>query len=597
MTSLSLGPLAPPARHEESRPGGFWTASFCRMPFSAVDAAAVLQYLEQRRSSDPFSYIVTPNVDHVVRHWREGEALRAVYEDADLSLCDSRILSLVARLCGTKLPVVTGSDLTTVLLQYIANPHERLTIIGGSEEVVEKLRRRYGLRQVRHHNPPMGFIRDREAVLDAANFVERQPARFVLLAVGSPQQELLAQVIKERGRATGIALCVGASLLFLSGDLERAPVWMRQARLEWLHRLASEPRRLWRRYLVEGPAIFRLAARQMAQRRVQGVPVEVSIVIPTFRREHLLTRLLERCAGQGGLGPQALEIIVVDNTPEATARPLVERAAAGSPVRIRYQHEPRPGISHARNRGVAAARGHFVVFIDDDELPAPNWLEELLQTQRTYRADAVLGPVRPVFDRVPAGWVETFRRFFSQTSEAETGTPVSPNRPFRLKADPACYRPLASNNALLVRARCLDEPEPFDPRLGLTGGEDTLFFTRLHRNGRRIVWCKEAMVTERIPPERLTPRYMLKRRFRDGQITSSTCLLLDPPDYRQLAGWLGIGLAQIGIGLTAGLLAFPISRPRGLQGLCMAATGLGKILFVRRFRGQSYGAGPVPASA
>jgi exopolysaccharide biosynthesis WecB/TagA/CpsF family protein len=264
MTSLSLGPLAPPARREESRPGGFWTTSFCRMPFSAVDAAAVLQYLEQRRSSDPFSYIVTPNVDHVVRHWREGEALRAFYEDADLSLCDSRILGLVARMCGTKLPVVMGSDLTTVLLQYIANPHERLTIIGGSEEVVEKLRRRYGLRQIRHHNPPMGFIRDREAVLDAANFVERQPARFVLLAVGSPQQELLAQAIKERGRATGIGLCVGASLLFLSGDLERAPVWMRQARLEWLHRLASEPRRLWRRYLVEGPAIFRLAARQMA---------------------------------------------------------------------------------------------------------------------------------------------------------------------------------------------------------------------------------------------------------------------------------------------------------------------------------------------
>jgi exopolysaccharide biosynthesis WecB/TagA/CpsF family protein len=592
----SLVPV-PPAVSSEDQPGGFWATSFCRMPFSAVDATAVLHYLEQRRSSDPFGYIVTPNVDHIVRYWREGEALRAIYEDADLSLCDSRILGLVARLCGTKLPVVAGSDLTAILLQYIVNPYERLTIIGASNEIVEKLRERYELRQVRHHNPPMGFIRDPEAMLDAANFVERQPARFVIFAVGSPQQEMLAHFIKERRRATGVGLCVGASLLFLSGNLERAPIWMRQARLEWLHRLASEPRRLWRRYLVEGPAIFRLAAQQMAQRRSAEVAVQVSIVIPTFRREHLLPRLLERCAGQGGLGPQALEIIVVDNTPEATAKPLVERAVAQSPVSIRYQHEPRPGISHARNRGVGAARGHFIVFIDDDELPAPNWLEELLKTQRTYRADAVLGPVRPVFDKVPPGWTDTFRRFFSQTSDAETGTQVSPNRPFRFAAEPACYRPLASNNALLVRARCFSETKPFDPRLGLTGGEDTLFFTRLHRAGRRIVWCKEALVTERIPLERLTPRFMLRRKFRDGQITSSTCLLLDPPDYRQLAGWIGIGLVQIGVGLTMGLLALPLSRPQGLRGLCMAATGLGKIFFFRRFRGQSYGVRPVPASA
>jgi succinoglycan biosynthesis protein ExoM len=133
--------------------------------------------------------------------------------------------------------------------------------------------------------------------------------------------------------------------------------------------------------------------------------------------------------------------------------------------------------------------------------------------------------------------------------------------------------------------------------LGLTGSEDTLFFTRLHRNGRRIVWCKEALVTERIPPERLTPRFMLRRKFRDGQITSSTCLLLDPPDYRQLAGWLGIGLVQIALGAGIGLLSLPLSRARAVRGFCMAATGLGKLLFFKHFRRPSYGARPVPATA
>src|ERR671933_1677132 len=76
------------------RPGGSWAATFCGMPFSAVGADAVLEYLEHRRSSDPFSYVVTPNVDHVVRNWRGGGALRPIYEDADLSLCDSRILGI-----------------------------------------------------------------------------------------------------------------------------------------------------------------------------------------------------------------------------------------------------------------------------------------------------------------------------------------------------------------------------------------------------------------------------------------------------------------------------------------------------------------------
>jgi N-acetylglucosaminyldiphosphoundecaprenol N-acetyl-beta-D-mannosaminyltransferase len=574
-----------------SRPGGFWAATFCGMPFSAVDARAVLDYLEQRRPSDPFGYVVTPNVDHVVRNWRGDGALRAVYEEADLSLCDSRILGLVARLVGLRLPIVTGSDLTAILFEFIINPYERVTIVGGDAQVVARLERRYELRNVRHYNPPMGFIRDRDAVLQTAAFIERLSSRFVFLAVGSPQQEMLAHLIKGRGRATGTALCIGASLLFLTGDLQRAPVWMRRARLEWLHRLLSEPRRLWRRYLVEGPKIFRLAAEQMlAQGGRKERRVQVSIVIPTFRREHLLARLLERCVGQGGLGPQELEIIVVDNTPEATARPVVQPFIDGLPAAIRYAHEPRPGISHARNRGVAEAKGDFVAFIDDDELPAPNWLESLLLAQRTYRADVVLGPVRPVFDRPPRRRLEVLRRFFSQTSDAPTGTPVSLHTPLPLGSGGACRRPMASNNALLLKARCFDGAQPFDPRLGLTGGEDTLFFTELHRRGRRIVWCREALVTERVPRERLTLRFMLRRKFRDGQITSSTCLLLDPPQRGRLAAWVAVGLAQLGAGGLLALL-YPVRPGLGLRGLLMAATGLGKVLFKTSFRRPSYGAG------
>jgi len=89
-----------------------------------------------------------------------------------------------------------------------------------------------------------------------ADFVIASEPDVVLFAVGAPQSELLCAEIAARGGARGVALCIGASLEFLTGAKRRAPRWMQRAGLEWLFRLLSEPRRLWRRYLVEGPRIF-----------------------------------------------------------------------------------------------------------------------------------------------------------------------------------------------------------------------------------------------------------------------------------------------------------------------------------------------------
>ena len=382
---------------------------FCAMPFTGAAVRDVLGFLESRSVEDRFGYIVTPNVDHVVRNWRDGGELVQVYEDADLSLCDSRIVSLIGRLCGVRLPVVTGSDLTEILLEYLVDPYERVTIIGGTEALVGRLAKRFGLRNVRHHNPPMGFVRDPLAVLEASQFVEHSPARFVFLAVGSPQQEVLAQSIKRRGQAFGIGLCIGASLQFLTGEVKRAPVWMQRARLEWLYRLAQEPRRMWRRYLYEGPKILRIAADHMAHQRTATPPrPAVSIIIPTFRREELLPRLIDRCSAQEGLNPASVEIIVVDSTPEASARGVVERSVGKGRARVRYLHDPRPGAAHARNLGIAASEGELVTFVADTELPAATWLEGMLMAQRVYGADMVLGRWTPV-----RGGATTLRRQLS----------------------------------------------------------------------------------------------------------------------------------------------------------------------------------------
>jgi len=203
------------------------------------------------------AYVVTPNVDHLIR-CHEDASYMELYRAADYVLLDSRFAAYLLRaIRGLKLPVCPGSDLFPMLLDTIVKPADRVVLIGGTTEQAQMLAREYSLSNLRHHNPPMGFIEDRGAVEECLEFIERaSPFRFCFVAVGSPQQELLAYELKVRARARGLVLCLGASLNFLTGVERRAPVWMRRVALEWLYRLLQDPRRLARRYLVRGPKFF-----------------------------------------------------------------------------------------------------------------------------------------------------------------------------------------------------------------------------------------------------------------------------------------------------------------------------------------------------
>jgi exopolysaccharide biosynthesis WecB/TagA/CpsF family protein len=208
---------------------------------------------------DRYGYAVTPNADHLIR-LHENASFRALYAAANYVLLDSRFLSHVLRITkGIRLPVCTGSDLTAKLFSEVISPDDPLVLIGGSDEQARRLRERHGLRRLAHFNPPMGFIRDRKAVQDCLHFIEaHSPFRFCLLAVGAPQQEAVAQLLKARGIARGLALCIGASINFLTGDERRAPLWMRRGGMEWFFRLMQAPGRMAKRYLVRGPRVFGL---------------------------------------------------------------------------------------------------------------------------------------------------------------------------------------------------------------------------------------------------------------------------------------------------------------------------------------------------
>jgi exopolysaccharide biosynthesis WecB/TagA/CpsF family protein len=116
----------------------------------------------------------------------------------------------------------------------------------------------------------MDFTGDAATLREAVDFVLTHPARFVFLAVGSPQQEILAAAIAATRRATGVGLCIGASLEFLAGAARRAPRWVQHAGLEWLYRLGKEPRRLARRYLHDCPAVLPM----LLSERLHHAPVD-----------------------------------------------------------------------------------------------------------------------------------------------------------------------------------------------------------------------------------------------------------------------------------------------------------------------------------
>jgi exopolysaccharide biosynthesis WecB/TagA/CpsF family protein len=237
--------------------------SFVGVGFDLLTMDAVLARLSEVTDRTPYGYVVTPNVDHVVRlddpaHTAE---LQPLYEGADLSLCDSRIIAHLARARGLALPVVPGSDLTPSLFRDVIRFGDRIAIVGGDHGIVEDLGRRYPGVELIHYEPPMGLRRNAAAREEAARFVAEAEARFTFIAVGSPQQEMIAAAVRSFPQATGMALCIGASLDFITQRQRRAPRIMQRLSLEWVHRLASDPKRMWRRYLVEGPRIFLLAAR------------------------------------------------------------------------------------------------------------------------------------------------------------------------------------------------------------------------------------------------------------------------------------------------------------------------------------------------
>lgn len=295
-----------------------------------------------------------------------------------------------------------------------------------------------------------------------------------------------------------------------------------------------------------------------------------SICVATYRRPALLGRLLESLLRQELPDGVDIEIIVVDNDPDRTADPIVSRLRSRYGDRLCYLHEPRKNISLARNLAVRHASGEYIAFLDDDQLASRQWLGNLCKTIETFGGDGVFGPVRAEFDLDAPGW--TRRTDFYFTPVLATGQQATFTR---------------TGNCLL-RAQVLKTlVEPFDPAYGLTGGEDSHLFDRLERMGARFIYCREAWVSEYVPPSRTRLSYLFLLGLKGGN--THTRRTIAAAQYRILIRAFMVGKALLfgatSLALMVMLLPSPALRARWLMKL---GSNLGRLMAAFGWHYQAY---------
>ncbi|WP_312111681.1 glycosyltransferase family 2 protein [Brevibacillus reuszeri] len=291
--------------------------------------------------------------------------------------------------------------------------------------------------------------------------------------------------------------------------------------------------------------------------------MKVAVCVLTYKRPDGLKRLLDGLSRQAFIKtqPSAVQVVVVDNDPAASSVACCSSLQPGYPWKLVWYNEKRRGISFARNRAVALAweKHDFIAFIDDDEVPEPSWLDELLAVQQMTQAAIVTGPVLPVYPEGAPAW--SVKSGCYERSRHPTG--------YALR--------LARTGNVLIQTEVFARIENwFDERYALSGGEDTHFFMRVKALGFDIVWADEAIVHEWLPLSRLKVSWLLQRAYRSGN-TYTLC----ERDIRQSAAKLVIRAIKGGFRIGSGLV------------LALPALLLGRIAFIKALQSICLGAGMV----
>ena len=209
------------------------------------------------------SYVVTPNVDHIVR-LEKDEELQKVYKNASLILTDGKPMIWISKWYKTPIKEkISGSDLFPRVCQLAANKNYTMYLLGAAEGVADtaarNLMKKYpGLNIVGTYSPPFGFEKNEQEMNKIKAQIQDVHPDILIVGLGCPKQEkFMYYHCKELG--VPISFGLGASIDFEAGNIKRAPKWMSNHGLEWLYRFSKEPKRLFKRYFVDDIKIIQVA--------------------------------------------------------------------------------------------------------------------------------------------------------------------------------------------------------------------------------------------------------------------------------------------------------------------------------------------------
>ncbi|HEY9907868.1 MAG TPA: WecB/TagA/CpsF family glycosyltransferase [Thermosynechococcaceae cyanobacterium] len=239
-----------------------------------IDNFSMREFLEKLDRG----FVITPNVDHLMKLQKDAEFYR-IYREADYSVCDSQIVMKAAKFLGTPLKEkISGSDFFPIFCTYHRdNPDITIFLLGGAAGVADRARTRINARTGREividsHSPSFGFEKNEQECQELIDRINRSQATVLAVGVGAPKQEKWISKYRDRFTHARIFLAVGATIDFEAGTVKRAPKWMSQLGLEWLFRIASDPKRLWKRYVVDDLPFFWLLLKQKLGRYQSPFP-------------------------------------------------------------------------------------------------------------------------------------------------------------------------------------------------------------------------------------------------------------------------------------------------------------------------------------
>lgn len=229
-----------------------------------IDSLLQIEVLEELKSGIVF----TPNVDHLIKLQNDREFFKA-YSIATHKLCDSQMLIYASKFLGTPIKQkLSGSDFFPAFYNYHKNNEDiKIFLLGAGKGIAKKAQNKINNKIGRKiivgaYSPSFGFEKDEKECLEILEMIKQSGATVLAIGVGAPKQEKWICKYKNHLPNIRIFLAIGATIDFEAGNIKRSPKWMSEIGVEWMYRLLSEPKRLWKRYLIENLPFFWLILQQ-----------------------------------------------------------------------------------------------------------------------------------------------------------------------------------------------------------------------------------------------------------------------------------------------------------------------------------------------